>query len=108
VFHVDHIVPRSRGGPTELGNLALQCPYCSLHKADKVTGFDPDSGIEVPVFHPLQQVWSDHFLYQADATCSGLTPTGRATIAALQMNDPIPRTARAIQMMLGLIQPPEA
>lgn len=29
-FHVDHVVPRVAGGPTELDNLALACVSCSL------------------------------------------------------------------------------
>ena len=35
VFHIDHVLPRSRGGLTTPETLVLQCPYCSLHKADK-------------------------------------------------------------------------
>ena len=40
-FHVDHVLPRSRGGATSLDNLVLQCPYCSLHKADRTHAKDP-------------------------------------------------------------------
>ena len=36
-FHVEHIVPRSKGGPDELANLALACPSCNLRKADRTT-----------------------------------------------------------------------
>ncbi|HVX85553.1 MAG TPA: HNH endonuclease signature motif containing protein [Phycisphaerae bacterium] len=35
VFHIDHVVPRAAGGETTLGNLALACVSCSLHKAAK-------------------------------------------------------------------------
>jgi 5-methylcytosine-specific restriction endonuclease McrA len=31
-FHVDHIVPRAAGGPTEADNLALACVSCSLRR----------------------------------------------------------------------------
>ena len=31
-FETDHILPRSRGGQTELFNLALACPHCNAHK----------------------------------------------------------------------------
>jgi 5-methylcytosine-specific restriction endonuclease McrA len=101
-FHVDHVVPRSRGGPTGLANLVLQCPWCSLHKSNKVSGVDPDTGADVPLFHPLENVWPEHFAVNEDATLTGRTPTGRATVAALQMNDPLPRAARALQSMHGL------
>jgi hypothetical protein len=102
-FHVDHIVPRSRGGPTSLDNLALQCPNCSLRKASKTTAIDPQSGQAVTLFHPLLQVWGEHFHLLDDATCVGTTQVGRATVEALQMNATIPRFARACQLALGLL-----
>ena len=102
-FHVNHVVPRSRGGPTTLDNLVLQCPYCSLHKADKTTAADAQTQTQVPLFHPLRQEWRDHFRSDDSASVLGLTPIGRATADALAMNDPLPRTARALQMMLGLM-----
>ena len=104
-FHVDHVVPRSRGGATSADNLVLQCPSCSARKSNKVDGSDPQTGATVPLFHPLRQAWADHFSTRDDGTCVGLTPTGRATVAALGMNDPLPKTARAFQIMLGLLRP---
>jgi hypothetical protein len=103
MFHIDHVLPRSKGGPTLLDNLALQCPNCSLHKANKVTGVDPDTGQSVPLFHPLRQEWHEHFRLREDGACTGLTAVGRATVAALQMNAMIPRFARACQVRLGLL-----
>lgn len=102
-FHIDHVHPRSRGGPASADNLVLQCPNCSLRKADRVAAIDPATGESVPLFHPLQQAWADHFRLQSEGTCVGLTPTGRATVDALQMNATIPRFARACQIMLGLL-----
>lgn len=102
-FHIDHIVPRSKGGATSLDNLALQCPNCSLRKADKLAAIDPASGKSVPLFHPLTQSWSEHFDLDDDGSMVGLTETGRATIAALDMNAMIPRFARKCQLMLGLL-----
>jgi 5-methylcytosine-specific restriction endonuclease McrA len=101
-FHVNHIIPRSGGGTTSLDNLVLQCPWCSLHKADKVEAVDPDTEAQLALFDPLRQRWLDHFLLHKDGTCVGLTPVGRATVIALAMNDPLPKTARALQVMLGL------
>jgi hypothetical protein len=102
-FHIDHVHPRSRGGPTSTDNLVLQCPNCSLRKADKIAATDPATGQSVPLFHPLQQAWDEHFRLQSEGTCVGVTPIGRATVDALQMNGTIPRFARACQMMLGLL-----
>ncbi|UQA64068.1 hypothetical protein [Polyangium aurulentum] len=81
----------------------MQCPSCSLHKADKTTGVDPETGQAVTLFHPLQQNWQEHFRLEPDGTCSGLTAVGRATVVALAMNVLIPRFARACQLALGLL-----
>jgi len=105
VFHINHIIPKSRGGPTEEGNLALQCPYCSLHKSAKLDAFDSLSGEPVQLFHPLRQQWSEHFKLEADGALVGLSPAGRATVEALKMNDPLPSVARSIQIRLGLLAP---
>lgn len=106
-FHIDHIMPRSKGGPTSLDNLALQCPNCSLHKSDKIVARDPVTGTSAPLFNPLRMSWSDHFRLEPDGACVGLTPIGRATVIALGMNGRVPRFARACQIMLGLLEHPE-
>ena len=36
LYHVDHIVPVSRGGATTLANLQLLCPGCNLAKGNKL------------------------------------------------------------------------
>ncbi|HVT88298.1 MAG TPA: HNH endonuclease signature motif containing protein [Tepidisphaeraceae bacterium] len=103
VFHINHIVPRSKGGQTEETNLALQCPYCSLHKSDKTVANDPVSGELSPLFHPLKQKWDEHFSIDSNGICRGLTPTGRATVDALHMNDTLPTVARVMQIRAGLL-----
>lgn len=43
-FHLEHVVPQSCGGKTELANLAWACPSCNLHKSDRLEvpdGEDP-------------------------------------------------------------------
>ncbi len=88
-FHVEHIVPRSRGGHTIESNLALSCPNCNLHKATHVTAVDPDTGEEVLLFNPRTQAWQEHFALSDDrAHVIGITPIGRATVAALRFNEP--------------------
>lgn len=62
-FHVDHIVPRSRGGATTLENLALACVSCSLRKAARHRARDPRTGKLVPLFNPRLDIWSDHFAF---------------------------------------------
>ncbi len=107
-FHIDHVVPHSKAGPTSLDNLALQCPHCSLRKADKVVALDPETGETVALFHPLQNDWCAHFRLEPGGACTGLTPVGRATVAALGMNATLPRFARVCQIGLGLLTPAQA
>ena len=104
-FHIDHIRPRSEGGPTVEENLVLQCPHCSLHKSNKTAAIDPVTSEEVQLFHPLTQRWDDHFRIEVTGECVGVTAAGRATVSALDMNDPRPRVARSLQIRQGLLTP---
>ena len=98
VFHVDHIEPRSTGGPTVANNLALACVTCSLRKAARTHARDPLSKQWVPLFNPRQDRWSDHFRWTRGCRLLSRTPTGRATISALGMNRP---AVIAIRKALG-------
>jgi len=85
-FHIEHINPQSAGGPDTDNNLALACVSCNLGKSNRVLVPDPETGQEVPLFNPRTDRWSDHFAWDEDRRVTGLTPTGRATIAALNLN----------------------
>ena len=95
-MHIDHIVPRSAGGKTELDNLCLSCISCNGAKHKLQMGIDPASQLEAPLFNPRAQIWSEHFTWNADGTLIlGLTDIGRATLARLRMNrDVIVRSRR--------------
>src|SRR5260370_694474 len=83
-LEIDHIIPRSKGGTNDEANLRLSCPLCNRSKADRVSARDPETGEDMPLFHPRNQRWSDHFRWTNDGLrIVGLTPTGRATVAAL-------------------------
>jgi 5-methylcytosine-specific restriction endonuclease McrA len=86
-FPIDHVIPRSRGGPNDAGNLALTCPHCNAHKWTAVDGQDPDTGETVRFFHPRTDAWADHFAWSAadPGALAGRTPIGRATIAGLRL-----------------------
>jgi hypothetical protein len=84
MFHIDHVIPRMAGGATDTENLALARVSCSLRKA----AIAPHSGNEVPLYNPRCDDWQAHFQWQG-VTLLGMTPTGRATIAALRMNRPM-------------------
>lgn len=63
-----------------LDNLALSCQHCNNHKYNKTVGRDPVTTGAVPLFHPREQRWQNHFEWNSDYTLIiGLTPTGRAT-----------------------------
>lgn len=84
-FHIDHIVPIAADGPTESQNLALACVSCSLRKSARTSGVDPIANVRVALYHPRQDRWTEHFRWRG-CELIGLTATGRATIAALDMN----------------------
>ncbi|WP_395094573.1 HNH endonuclease [Armatimonas sp.] len=84
---IEHIRPRAAGGTDDPFNLAVACQGCNNHKYTKITVLDPLTGTRVALFHPRQQVWEEHFSWSEDALeVIGQTPTGRATVAALQLN----------------------
>jgi len=35
-YHLDHVIPVSRGGKSSLDNLVISCPACNLSKGDKL------------------------------------------------------------------------
>jgi 5-methylcytosine-specific restriction endonuclease McrA len=88
-FTIDHIVPRNLGGLTVPENLALCCQGCNQHKSTRTVAPDPATGTAIPLFHPRQHRWDEHFTWNENFTLMlGLTPTGRATIEALHLNRP--------------------
>jgi hypothetical protein len=88
-FVIDHIIPEVSGGETRWENLCLACHSCNEFKGSQTTGNDPLEGIVVPLFHPREQRWTDHFRWNHNQSeILGLTATGRATILALNMNNP--------------------
>ncbi|AGY58046.1 HNH endonuclease [Gloeobacter kilaueensis] len=101
-FEFDHIVPAVAGGTSTFENLALTCPTCNRNKGRRQSASDPKTGMTESLFHPQQQVWDEHFAWSEDDTqLIGLTPTGRATIEALQMNRPDLMRARKIWRQVG-------
>jgi hypothetical protein len=103
-FHVEHILPRVLGGTDDLGNLALSCGPCNLAKGARTHGPDRATSTIVALFHPRIDVWDDHFSWAADqASLIGLTPIGRATVEALDLNAPIRTGARLFWRELGLL-----
>ena len=93
-FHIEHIVARQHGGADEAENLALACYHCNCRKGTNLTAIDPQSRQVVPLFHPRQHDWAEHFALAGEVV-EGRTATGRATASLLRMNAPDRRRLRA-------------
>jgi len=103
-FHLEHIIPSSRGGLFTLDNIAWACPTCNLRKSDRVEGLDPESGTMASLFHPCSHRWLDHF--EIDGySIKGKTPTGRATVVLLDLNDAARIRIRQAEDVFGLFPP---
>ena len=87
-FTIDHVRPQSAGGSDEADNLALACRNCNERRGNRMSGRDPGTDEMVALFNPRDQVWSDHFSWdETRVRLVGQTPTGRATVAVLDLND---------------------
>jgi hypothetical protein len=88
LFEIDHIV---RNG----------------HESNRVAAVDPPTDETVRLFDPRHQTWSEHFAWSEPGDeIVGLTPAGRATVAALQLNRSVLVYARWLWTSWGC-HPPE-
>lgn len=103
-YHVEHITPRSRGGLSTLDNLAWACPGCNLRKSDRIQATDPETGLLVPLFNPRSDAWNEHFHWNGYEVVP-VTPVGRATVAAIDLNHHRRLRIRQAEEMFGLFPP---
>lgn len=102
-MHVDHIIPDGGNHPC---NLALACASCNLAKSDVTHAVDPQTGMLTALFNPRTQAWHEHFAWIDDGCrIQGLTPTGRATVHRLAMNQARLVIARMLWLQAGLHPP---
>jgi hypothetical protein len=102
-FHLEHIVPRSRGGADADENLGLSCFWCNSKKSNHQEAIDPQTGRKATVFNPRAQGWSAHFALSADRLrIEGKTATGRATVSLFDMNSARRRSARILWIRAGI------
>lgn len=103
-FHIEHVIPRVRGGTDQLDNLALACPSCNLHKSDRVSfTLDPDSAA-VALFNPRKDAWSDHFEWD-DYHLVGKSDVGKLTIRLFALNHERRIKIRQAEQLFGLFPP---
>jgi len=106
---VDHIIPMSQGGLTAFDNFCFACRRCNEFKGSRTAACDLLTDVDVPLFNPRTQTWSDHFAWDASATrLTGLSAIGRATILALNMNDAVIVDARRRWVSVGWHPPSQA
>jgi hypothetical protein len=87
-MHIEHIIPTSKGGTSDESNLWLSCAWCNSYKGVQISASDPETGQVVPLFNPRAERWHEHFRWsEGGVVIIGLTPTGRATVIALQLNN---------------------
>jgi hypothetical protein len=61
---------------------------CNNAKRAQTHAVDPSTGRRVRLFNPRLQRWSRHFAWSDDGTqVIGRTPTGRASVVAIQLNN---------------------
>jgi hypothetical protein len=105
-FTVEHITPRAAGGANTLDNLDWSCFGCNSFKHAKTQGTDPQTGAQVPLFHPRQQQWDEHFDWTEDkCQIVGKTSCGRATVEALRFNRVALMNLRGVLAQVGLHPP---
>ncbi len=108
LLEVDHIQPTSAGGKTVLTNLCLACRSCNNRKSNRLSGHDATTNQDVPLYNPRSGSWDDHFEWvEQGLKIVGLTPVGRATINALDMNNSLLVRSRAF-WIIGGWHPPNA
>ncbi len=59
---------------------------CNGTKDTHVTAIDPETGKEVWLFHPKQQLWFSHFRPTSDGKIRGKDAVGRGTTERLEFN----------------------
>jgi hypothetical protein len=94
-LEIEHIIPSVAGGSDDESNLCLSCGLCNNYKGAQVYAVDPETKHRVRPFNPRRQRWTRHFGWSPDGVeVEGKTATGRATVAALRLNNAIAVTVR--------------
>jgi hypothetical protein len=86
-FHVEHIIAKQHGGADAPHNRCWSCHRCNLRKGPNLSGRDYLTGRVVRLFNPRRQRWERHFAWMG-LILVGITSSGRATIAVLDINHP--------------------
>ena len=106
-FHVEHIFPQSRGGVSDLSNLAWCCPSCNSRKSDRIDAVDPETKNLIRLYNPRTDHWDDHFRFDR-YEIKGQTAVGRATLILLELNNKRRLLIRQAEECFGYFPPPSS
>jgi hypothetical protein len=85
-FEMDHIISRKHGGLTVLDNLAWTCACCNRNKGTDIGTLAGEPPRFTRLFHPRQDVWSEHFVLQ-QIEIESLSDVGAGTAKLFKLND---------------------
>jgi hypothetical protein len=109
ILEIEHIIPKAAGGSDEEENLWLACRLCNSYKGIQTQGQDPESDRNVKLFNPRFQQWTRHFTWINNGThIEGITACGRATVIAMQLNNPYAVPVRQAWISAGWHPPTES
>ncbi|HRJ42454.1 MAG TPA: HNH endonuclease signature motif containing protein [Caldilineaceae bacterium] len=107
-MEIDHLLPIALNGTSDEENLWLACPQCNRAKGVQTRAIDPDTGRSAPLYNPRTQLWAAHFAWQENGLyIIGISSIGRATVAALRMNNEWVLRARLVWIRAGIHPPVE-
>ena len=105
-LEIEHILPKAKGGQTVPENLWLACRFCNTFKGSQTHGRDTKTKKKTALFNPRTQIWKNHFAFSQDkAQIIGKTACGRATVAALQINNELALETRKNWVSVGWYPP---
>jgi hypothetical protein len=109
ILEIEHIIPKAAGGSDEEENLWLACRLCNSYKGIQTQGQDPESDRNVKLFNPRFQQWTRHFTWINNGThIEGITACVRATVIAMQLNNPYAVPVRQAWISAGWHPPTES
>src|SRR5438105_3385620 len=103
-FDVEHVNQQSKGGESTLDTLALPRQDATRIKPAGQQPLIHLQAEQVPLFHPVQQRWSEHFRFKG-CEVEGRTAVGRATVVMLDLNHFRRQRIRQVEEVFGLYPP---
>ena len=105
-LEIEHIFPKAKGGKSTKENLWLACRFCNTFKSSQTHAPDPKTKELTKIFNPRTQNWQEHFKFNRNKSeIIGKTLCGRATVAALQINNDLAVDTRKEWVKVGWYPP---